>query len=118
MWLKTPRTTPKVMWVTPRMTDIFILKELRKLRWLTARLQTWGGKREGYHPGQPACLSLWGLIGICHPPAHCRAAEGNNGLDRQAGQLGSRPQLFPARQRHMPGLSCISVSLSVRQEQR
>ena len=33
------------------MTDIFILKELRKLRWLTARLQIWGGRRDGCHAG-------------------------------------------------------------------
>ena len=39
------------MWVTPRMMDIFILKELRKLRWLMARLQTWGSRRAGGHAG-------------------------------------------------------------------
>lgn len=48
MWLKMLRNTPKAMWVTPRMTDIFILKELRKLRWLVARLQIWGSGRSGY----------------------------------------------------------------------
>ena len=58
------------MWVTPRMTDIFILKELRKLRWLTARLQIWGGRRGGCHAGaslpSSACLSPLGLSTICH----------------------------------------------------
>lgn len=48
MWLKMLRNTPKAMWMTPRMTDIFILKELRKLRWLVARLQIWGSGRSGY----------------------------------------------------------------------
>lgn len=69
MWLKMLRNTPKAMWVTPRMTDIFILKELRKLRWLVARLQIWGNGRSGTeeHHGQfcqglPSCLS-------CHLPA-------------------------------------------------
>lgn len=38
-WLKTPNTTPKPMCTMPSTTDIFILKELRKLRWLVAKLQ-------------------------------------------------------------------------------
>lgn len=38
-WLKTPKMTPKPMCTMPSTTDIFILKELRKLRWLVAKLQ-------------------------------------------------------------------------------
>lgn len=63
------------MWVTPRMTDIFILKEFRKLRWLTARLQTWGGKGCGVTQGGPtvtkgchhhdAPLCCGGLAAVC-----------------------------------------------------
>lgn len=48
-WLKMLRNTPKAMCVTPRMTDIFILKELRKLRWFVARLQI-GSMPKGYGP--------------------------------------------------------------------
>lgn len=41
-WLNTPNTTPNVMWATPRITDIFILKEFKKLRRLLAKFQIWG----------------------------------------------------------------------------
>lgn len=35
-WLKRLRVTPKSMWMTPRTTDIFILKELRNVSLLLA----------------------------------------------------------------------------------
>lgn len=38
-WLNRLRVTPNNMWMTPRMTDIFILKELRKVSLLVARFQ-------------------------------------------------------------------------------
>lgn len=43
-WLKIPNMTPKPMCTMPSTTDIFILKELRKLRWLVAKLQICGGQ--------------------------------------------------------------------------
>jgi len=42
-WLKRLSVTPKHMWMTPRMMDIFILKEFRKVSLLTDRLQICGG---------------------------------------------------------------------------
>lgn len=39
MWLKRLRLTPKSMWMIPRITDIFILKELRKVSLLVAMFQ-------------------------------------------------------------------------------
>ena len=102
MWLKTPRTTPKVMWVTPRMTDIFILKELRKLRWLTARLQTWGGGRDGCREGASppeslpsARLPLQGLRTTRHPPDEGQQRGTVKSTD-WAGQPGPQPQFFLA----------------------
>lgn len=38
-WLKRLRQTPKSMWMTPRMMDIFILKEFRKVSLLMAMFQ-------------------------------------------------------------------------------
>ncbi|TNN49591.1 hypothetical protein EYF80_040209 [Liparis tanakae] len=38
-WLKRLRDTPNSMWMTPRITDIFILKELRKVSLLLAMFQ-------------------------------------------------------------------------------
>lgn len=40
-WLKTLSTTPKLMWMTPITTDIFILYELRKDSRFTAMFQIW-----------------------------------------------------------------------------
>lgn len=42
--MKIPNMTPKPMCTMPSTTDIFILKELRKLRWLVAKLQICGGQ--------------------------------------------------------------------------
>lgn len=39
MWLKRLRLTPNSMWMIPRITDIFILKELRKVSLLVAMFQ-------------------------------------------------------------------------------
>ena len=39
MWLKRLRLTPNSMWMNPRITDIFILKELRKVSLLVAMFQ-------------------------------------------------------------------------------
>lgn len=122
-WLKTPRTTPKVMWVTPRMTDIFILKELRKLRWLTARLQTWGGRREGCHAGDslPVSLSAAPLppgsrSTVCHPSAHCGAAEGRVRRTARRASPGPNPS-SSQRGDTARVLSCASASSSVKREQ-
>lgn len=38
-WLKRLRDTPNSMWMTPRITDIFILNELRKVSLLVATFQ-------------------------------------------------------------------------------
>lgn len=39
MWLNTLRVTPNIMWMIPRMTDIFILKEFKKVSLLLERFQ-------------------------------------------------------------------------------
>jgi hypothetical protein len=39
IWLKRLRLTPNSMWMMPRITDIFILKELRKVSLLVAMFQ-------------------------------------------------------------------------------
>ena len=39
VWLKRLRLTPNIMWMIPRITDIFILKELRKVSLLVAMFQ-------------------------------------------------------------------------------
>lgn len=39
MWLNRLRITPKSMWVTPKITDIFILKEFKKLSLFVAKFQ-------------------------------------------------------------------------------
>lgn len=38
-WLKRLRLTPNSMWMTPRITDIFILNEFRKVSLLAATFQ-------------------------------------------------------------------------------
>lgn len=38
-WLKRLSETPNSMWITPRMMDIFILKEFRKVSLLLAMFQ-------------------------------------------------------------------------------
>lgn len=45
-WLNKLRLTPNSMWMTPRMTDIFILKELRKVSLLVAMFQICSTGRE------------------------------------------------------------------------
>lgn len=39
VWLRRLRLTPNIMWIMPRITDIFILKELRKVSLLVAMFQ-------------------------------------------------------------------------------
>lgn len=39
MWLRRLNMTPKSMWIMPRITDIFILNELRKASLLLAIFQ-------------------------------------------------------------------------------
>lgn len=46
-WLKRLRDTPNSMWMTPRTTDIFILKELRKVSLLEATFQICRDDRTG-----------------------------------------------------------------------
>lgn len=53
-WLKRLRETPNSMWMTPRITDIFILKELRKVSLLVATFQICR-KQDKYVT--PPCLS-------------------------------------------------------------
>ena len=43
-WLKRLSETPNTMWMTPRMTDIFILNEFRKVSLLVARFQICRGE--------------------------------------------------------------------------
>lgn len=45
-WLKRLRETPNSMWMTPRMTDIFILNEFRNVSLLLAILHIWGWKQQ------------------------------------------------------------------------
>ena len=45
MWLKRLRLTPNNMWMIPRITDIFILKELRKVSLLVAMFQIYHSPR-------------------------------------------------------------------------
>lgn len=100
------------MWVTPRMTDIFILKELRKLRWLTARLQTWGGRRQGRHAGAslPRSLSAAPLPPDGLPPiGPLWGSRGKGAAHGQARQPGPKPQLFPARGHCPRALLCLCV---------
>lgn len=46
-WLKRLSVTPNSMWMTPRMTDIFILKEFRKVSLLVAMFQICGEGEAG-----------------------------------------------------------------------
>lgn len=87
------------MWVTPRMTDIFILKEFRKLKWLTARLQTWGGRRDGCHAGgrPPARITLTHLFVPFQAAAQsvpCPPLGGSRGDWLKAQTTQAQPQLF------------------------
>lgn len=45
-WLNSPNTTPNVMWVTPKITDIFILNEFKKVRRLLAKFHIWRRKHQ------------------------------------------------------------------------
>lgn len=52
MWLRRLNATPKSIWKMPRITDIFILKELRKASLLLAIFQICGKTTPSQIPGE------------------------------------------------------------------
>jgi hypothetical protein len=75
LWLKKLRHTPNIMWRTPRMMDVFILKEFVKFSLFLATCQIWCCKKtENLNRYSPEFIIFFAnnyTIDISHIMLHC-----------------------------------------------